>query len=139
MRKIQIKSKKSIETKLHLVKLVKDYTDLSLKDSKDICDRLSYKIGHIEFITISEDKNPLDFIKEINSSFSGVFEINGGIVTKRDHNLLLLGIGEKEDYIKHILLWCDAHKREELLIKCLNIIPKENLQDLLSELNLFEG
>jgi hypothetical protein len=136
MKKIKLKLNKPISLKLQFVKLIKDYTNLGLKESKAVCDELHQDLNKIVEIEIPNNKDIKEFIKELKNHFNEDISVNGGIEFIRNHNLLILGIGEKEDYINHILDWGDYDGKEKFLKRILEFVTKEDLQKILLEMKI---
>lgn len=136
MKKVKLKLNKSVSSKLQFVKIIKDYTELGLKESKNVVDTLHADMSKSVEITISNDKNVEDFIGEMRLHLKDEVSINGGIKFQRNHNLLSLGLGEKEDYIEHILEWSNIQNDEDFFRKVLELLPKENLEKLVGEIKV---
>lgn len=136
MKKVKLKLNKSVSSKLQFVKIIKDHTGLGLRDSKGVVDDLHTDMSKSVEITISTDKNVEDFIREIKFHLKDEVSINGGIKFQRNHNLLSLGLGEKEDYIEHILEWSNIQNDGEFFRKVLELLPKENLEKLVGEIKV---
>jgi hypothetical protein len=101
-RSIRIKLISPTANKLQLVKLIKDCSNLGLKDSKDICDRLHN--GEVQIFEVRKNDN-INYAKKFREDIincGGNFQINGGLEFQRNYKILELGIGENSDYIDFI-------------------------------------
>ena len=103
--RVRIKLVSPTTQKLAMVKIVKNYTGLGLKEAKDIVDTLhAYPNKSIE-IDLSKDlvvnENVIANAKSFSKALDGVdgtFLINGGVQYERNKKILDLGIGTEEDY-----------------------------------------
>jgi hypothetical protein len=89
---VEVKQTGTINNKLALVKMIKDYTKWGLKESKDWVDSLS--IGKIQYIDVS---NPVNFEHELNQIGGVKCDSKSRI---RQKKLLDIGIGELSDKIE---------------------------------------
>ena len=99
---IKLKLIEKVESKLQLVKLIKDCSGLGLRESKDICDNLH--AGMTQTFEVRQDgivNYANKFRKELNIC-GGKFQVSGGTEFQREFKMLDLGIGENEDYIEFI-------------------------------------
>jgi hypothetical protein len=136
MKKVKLKLNKIVSLKLQFVKTIKDYTGLGLREAKFVVDDLHADMSKSVEITISNNKNVDDLIKEIKLYLKDEVSVNGGLEFQRNHNLLSLGIGEKEDYIEHILEWSNIQNDEKFFRKVLEHVSKENLEKLVGEIKV---
>ena len=102
--RIRIQLIEPCKNKLYFVKLIKDCTDLGLKDSKEVCDRLHNRPDIIEEIVVKDslDENGLHYSRKfINGmkNVEGKFNVNGGLQWDRNIKMLSLGIADESDYI----------------------------------------
>lgn len=136
--------KSSIQSKLKLVKAVKVVTGLGLKEAKGIVDNLR-KIGDVVEFEINENFTSFNgdkahqveaykyLVKEISECGDEV-TINGGIQWKRDIKMLLIGIGEREDYVNFIKDYAslgDNRFYDKIIMK----LSKNSLRELVKEIN----
>jgi len=101
-RSIRIKLISPISNRLKFVKLIKECSNLSLRDSRDICDRLHN--GEIQIFEVRENDN-INYAKKFREDIidcGGNFQVSGGIEFQRNYKILELGIGEDSDYIDFI-------------------------------------
>ena len=131
--KVKLQIKKNCQTKLMLVKILKNHTGLGLKDSKDICDilhELPYR--PVEFLLDTPvDINPNDYAKSFREELSEMgleFDMSGGTDFERNRKLLMLGLGDKEDYVS--FLEENIINQRELLTLALNKLSKDDLKEI---------
>lgn len=91
--------------KLNMVKIVKDFTGLGLKEAKDVVDTLHTYPSKIIEVDLSnaltkdgDVSTPKSFSKALDTLIDGKFLVNGGIQWERNKKILDLGIGTQEDY-----------------------------------------
>jgi len=104
MKKIQIKLIEPCTQKLLFVRLIKECSNLGLKESKDICDRLHSFPGQIQSFEVRDD-DALNYAKKFRQDIidcGGKFQVSGGIEFQRNYKMLELGIGDNSDYIDFI-------------------------------------
>lgn len=124
-------------SKLNLVKSLKDLTGLGLRDSKNIIDELHY--GREQIIIL----NTRDDVKTLKKEFNdyGKFQINGGVDHDRNIQLLSLGLGETQEYIDEIsdriFFQLDDENSKLILNFALSKLTEENLIEILNESNSF--
>lgn len=124
-------------SKLQLVKSLKDLTGLGLRDSKNIIDELHY--GREQIIIL----NTRDDVKTLKKEFNdyGKFQINGGVDHDRNIQLLSLGLGETQEYIDEIsdriFFQLDDENSKLILNFALSKITQDNLIEILNESNSF--
>lgn len=120
-------------TKLMFVKILRDYTELGLKDTKEICDRLHempYKPIEIDIKDSDVDQLRQDLLNiELN------FIMNGDRRFERERKLLTLGLGEKEDYISFFVECGDLFdNQKEILNLALNKLSVEDLNEIFGKI-----
>lgn len=120
-------------TKLMFVKILKDYTELGLKETKEICDRLHempYKPIEIDIKDSDVDQLRQDLLNiELN------FIMNGDRKFERERKLLALGLGEKEDYISFFVECGDLFdNQKEILNLALNKLSVEDLNEIFGKI-----
>lgn len=133
--KVRLKLNKSCDSKLKFVKILKDYTGCGLKDSKDICDYLHetpYK--PVEFLLDVKDLSDVDSFRNSLLEMGLDFELTGGTVHERNKKLLLLGIGEKEDYVQ--FLEEALIDQREVISLLLNKLSKDDLKDIFNNIKM---
>lgn len=131
--KVKLQIKKNCQTKLMLVKILKNHTGLGLKDSKDICDRLhELPYRPVEFLLDTPvDINPNEYAKSFKEELSEMgleFDMSGGTDFERNRKLLMLGLGDKEDYVS--FLEENLIDQKELLNLVLNKLSKDDLKEI---------
>jgi hypothetical protein len=139
--KVKLKLLKPIQTKLMFVKLVKDCTNLGLKDSKEICEIL-HESKKIEFDVVDFEKFKLG-LKDMCQD--GDIILNGGTSYLRNMKILSIGVADKNDYIdfiseyfeesnfdnsKNILILALQKLHEKDLIEIFEKIKEENDSNL---------
>ena len=131
--KVKLQIKKNCQTKLMLVKILKNNTGLVLKDSKDICDKLhELPYRPVEFLLDTPvDINPNEYAKSFKEELSEMgleFDMSGGTDFERNRKLLMLGLGDKEDYVS--FLEENLIDQKELLNLVLNKLSKDDLKEI---------
>lgn len=131
--KVKLQIKKNCQTKLMFVKILKNHTGLGLKESKEICDRLhELPYRPVEFLLdVPVDINPNDYAKSFREELSEMdleFDMSGGTDFERNRKLLMLGLGEKEDYVS--FLEEAMINQKELLTLALNKLCKDDLKEI---------
>ena len=99
---VRIKLIENCPNKLIFVRLIKDCSNLGLKESKDICDRLH--AGEVQTFEARED-DAVNYAKKFRQdivSCGGKFQVSGGVEFQRNYKMLQLGIGDDSDYIDFI-------------------------------------
>lgn len=92
--------------KLQLVKLIKDCSELGLKESKDICDRLHSYPGTVQIFEVRHENTGINYAKKFRDEIKncgGEFIVSGGTEFIRDFKILELGIGDNQDYADFIV------------------------------------
>lgn len=115
------------------VKILKDYTGLGLRDSKDICDILhEFPYRPVEFLLDPPaDILPNEYAKSFREELSEMgleFDMSGGTDFERNRKLLVLGLGDKEDYVS--FLQEELINQKELLNLVLNKLSKDDLKEI---------
>ncbi len=100
---IKLKLIEKAESKLQLVKLIKDCSGLGLRESKDICDNLH--AGMTQTFETRQDGivNYAKKFREEIKNCGGKFIVSGGTEFLREFKMLDLGIGDNEDYADFIV------------------------------------
>lgn len=127
--KVNMMLRENCLNKLMFVKILKDYTELGLKDSKDICDRLhEMPYRPIEIDIKDSDVNQL---RQDLLSIDLNFIMNGDKKFERERKLLALGLGEKEDYVSFFVECGDLFENQkEILNLALNKLSVEDLKEI---------
>ena len=124
-------------SKLQLVKSLKDLSGLGLRDSKNIIDELHY--GREQTIILNSRDDARTLKKQFNDY--GKFQINGGVDHDRNIQLLSLGLGETQEYIDEIsdriFFQLDDENSKLMLNFALSKITQDNLIEILNESNSF--
>lgn len=135
--KIRIKSKKALKgSKLMFVKLIKEYSGLGLKDSKDLCDPLFESNSQLEF-ELSEERFNLNYTQILIRLKKELYEIDDCLLlvnNNRNAKLLSLGLGEKKEYI-NFLSENISFLNDEEIKDFLNILNKDKLIKLTNKIN----
>jgi len=131
--KINLMLRENCPTKLMFVKILKEYTELGLKDTKDICDRLHempYKPIEIDIKDSDVDRLRQDLLNiDLN------FIMNGDRRFERERKLLTLGLGEKEDYVSFFVECGDLFdNQKEILNLALNRLSMEDLKEIFGKI-----
>ena len=142
--RIRIQLIEPCKNKLYFVKLIKDCTDLGLKDSKELCDRLHNRPDIIEEIVVKDslDENGLHYSRKfINGmkNVEGKFNVNGGLQWDRNIKMLSLGIADESDYIDFTNEFLIDNRNLEvsgtILRFALSKLSKDELQEVFTEIN----
>ncbi len=141
MRRLRIKLLSKCDSKLQVVKLIKDCTGLGLKQSKDIADEMFNKIGLVKEIELVEPYlkegktfNPFEEFTTKIKDF-GNFQVTGGLSWERDSKMLGIGIGELEDYLNFISEFMSYNNLDENKMILESIFSKLNKEDLVEIFN----
>jgi hypothetical protein len=126
--KVKIKLKNiqnPITSKLNFVKMVKDLTGYGLKESKDICDDIHRSIPkEIEVLDVE------NFIKQMTQNFGDYVDVYHPAYD-RDLKILLVGVGDKTDYVDAIIKLIE--RNPDRLNTILKRFEKEDLIEILTE------
>jgi hypothetical protein len=137
MYKIRIKMLEPSNSKLHLVKTLKDLSDLGLREAKNIVDDLHSGLTTQVFLKKREDVNILK--KSFNEW--GKFTITGGVEYERNIQLLSLELGENQEYVDEIsdriFFQLDDETSKLLLNFALSKLSRQQLIQLFNESNSF--
>jgi hypothetical protein len=136
MNKIRVKLLKC-DYKLSFIRLIKVCTGLGLRDSKDIADELFNSPGLYKEITLLENEVVdgvhynyyKDFIEEIHKL--GEFEVIGGLSWERNLKMLVLGIGDLDEYTSFLSEYMSFNNSEDNKIILEKIISKLKKEDLI--------
>jgi hypothetical protein len=136
MNKIRVKLLKC-DSKLSFIRLIKVCTGLGLRDSKDIADELFNSPGLYKEITLLENEVVdgvhynyyKDFIEEIHKL--GEFEVIGGLSWERNLKMLVLGIGDLDEYTSFLSEYMSFNNSEDNKIILEKIISKLKKEDLI--------
>jgi len=144
-RKIRIKLLSECKNKLQVVKLIKDCTELGLKDSKDIADEMFNHIGLVKEIELREPYikdgktfNPYDEFKKNIHNF-GDFQVTGGLSWERDAKMLGIGVGDVEDYANFVSDYMSYNNSDEnrmILEVLFSKLKKEDLVELVNQIKI---
>jgi hypothetical protein len=130
---VRIKLIAGCTNKLQFVKLIKDCSNLGLKESKDICDRLH--AGEIQTFEARED-DAVNYARKFRQDIvncGGKFQVSGGVEFQRDYKMLELGIGDDSDYVDFIsesIFQNNLENSEEFLKFVLSKFNREQLVEL---------
>ncbi len=140
-RKVRISCIEGTRSKLALVKMIKEFSNLGLKDSKDIVDRIHYTLSIPVEFELSENKTTLDLINELKN-IDGKFLVNGGTQWQRAKKMLDLGIGTEEEYSEFISeyivnnMYDDPTKSIEFLKSIFSKFDKGQLESIFKNLKI---
>jgi hypothetical protein len=140
-RKIRMKLLSECKNKLQVVKLIKDCTELGLKDSKWIADEMFNYIGLVKEIDLREPYikegktfNPYEeFTKNIQTF--GHFHVTGGLSWERDAKMLGIGVGDVEDYANFVSEYMSYNNSDENKIILEVLFSKLDKKDLVELVN----
>lgn len=138
-RKVQLKLKSRVNSKLAFVKIVKEYTSWGLKDAKFYADRLfeDFEKGRGRFseLELENPQNFKSFLSDLKDIGVDAY-VTGGTQWDRDFKMLSLGIGEKEDYINFIseYIRCMPYEDNPILGMALSMLNKDQLNDIINKI-----
>jgi len=142
--KIRIRLIEPCKNKLYFVKLIKDCTELGLKDSKEVCDRLHDRPGIIEEIIVKDslDENGIHYSRKFIESMKNIegrFSVTGGTQWQRNIKMLSLGIADESEYIdftnEFLIDNRNLEVSENILRFALSKLSKDELQEVFTEIN----
>ena len=127
-------------TKLALVRLVKEFAEIGLKDSKDIVDRLENYNDTVEFdyvgkiIELSEKLS--SFRRELDYLPNAKYIVTClGIEMEREQKLLSLGFGQRDECIDFLSDYMKMFRNfDDVLKLTLSYLSDEELADVISKL-----
>ena len=105
--------------------MVKDLTKYGLKESKDICDDIHRNIQ--KEIEVLDSEN---FIKEMRKNFGDYVDVYHPAYD-RDLKILLVGVGDKTDYVDAIIKLIE--RNPDKMDKILKRFEKEDLIEILTD------
>ena len=129
---------------LKFVKLIKDCTDLGLKDSKEVSYILHFNPHIIQEIITKDgvDENGVSYSRKFINGMKevdGKFNITGGLQWDRNIKMLSLGIADESDYIdftnEFLIDNRNLEVSENILRLALSKLSKGDLQEIFSEIN----
>ena len=140
-RRIRMKLLSKCDSKLQVVKLIKDCSGLGLRESKDIADEMFNHIGLVKEIDLIEpyikdgkNFNPYEeFTKNINQF--GDFQVTGGLSWQRDAKMLGIGVGDIEDYVNFLSDYMSYNNTDENKTILENLFSKLDKKDLVELVN----
>ena len=144
-RKIRMKLLSYCENKLQVVKLIKDCTDLGLRDSKHIADDMFNHIGLVKEIELRDPyiregktfNSYEEFTKKIQDF--GHFHVTGGLSWERDSKMLAIGVGDVEDYANFVSEYMSYNSSDEnrmILEVLFSKLEKEDLVELVNKIKI---
>ena len=116
-----------ITSKLNFVKMVKDLTGYGLKESKDVCDDIHFCASNQREIEVLDVEN---FIKQMTQNFGDYIDVYNPFYD-RDLKILLVGVGDKTDYVDAIIKLIE--RNPDKMDKILKRFEKEDLIEILTE------
>jgi hypothetical protein len=127
-------------SKLALVKLVKEFAEIGLKDSKDIVDRLENYNDTVEF----EYEGKINNLTERLSSFRRELDYlpNAkyivtclGVEMEREQKLLSLGLGQRDECVAFLSDYMKMFRNfDDVLKLTFSYLTDEELADVISKL-----
>jgi hypothetical protein len=134
--KVNLMLRERCLNKLMFVKIVKEYTELGLKEAKDICDKLHetpYRPVQIDLYP--KMSGAVDRLKQDLLDIDLKFIMDGDKGFERERKLLTLGLGEKEDYISFFVEFGDLlDNQKEILNLALSKLSMEDLKEIFSKI-----
>lgn len=145
MRKLRIKLLSKCDNKLQVVKLIKDCTELGLRESKDLVDSMFDNIGLVREIELREpyfrEGKLFNTYEELTTKIKefGDFYVTGGLSWERNVKMLGLGIGELEDYVTFVsdyMTYNNSEVNKVILESLFNKLKKEDLVELVNQIKI---
>jgi hypothetical protein len=135
MRTIRIRCV-NCKNKLAFVKLLKECSDLGLKEAKDIADTIFDNVSMFAEVELSEPftDNYRKFTTEIKNI--GSFEIWGGVEWERELKMLQLSVGEVDEYVDFLSDWSFHSGDKQFFKTLLSKLDKETLVELTKQIEL---
>jgi hypothetical protein len=135
MRTIRIRCV-NCKSKLAFVKLLKECSDLGLKEAKDIADIIFDNSSVFAEVELSEPftDNYRKFTTEIKNI--GSFEIWGGVEWERELKMLQLSVGEVDEYVDFLSDWSFHSGDKQFFKTLLSKLDKETLVELTKQIEL---
>ena len=144
---IRMQLKQDVGSKLAFVKLIKECTDLGLKDSKWICDELQDNLRKGK--KVYKEIHLKGGVDGLGSSYIKVFQkgvtdlgidafMTGGLAWERNFKMLSLGIGEQSDYSDFIVEYVNSIEREQgkdIIGLMIDKLDKKDLEDIFSKIS----
>ena len=125
------------DSKLQLVKLIKDCTGWGLLESKYIADDLFNSPDVYREIILQESKVDSsgvfqDYYKKFTTEIGdiGDFKINGGLSWERDLKMLSLGLGDLEEYTNFLAEYISMNNSDDNKVMLQRIFTKLKKEDL---------
>ena len=144
---IRMQLKQQVVSKLAFVKLIKECTDLGLKDAKFIADDLQSNLerGH----KIYKEIHLKGGVDGLGNSYIRIFQkgivdlgidafMTGGLVWERNFKMLSLGIGEVSDYSDFIIEYVNSIDREhgkDIIGFMVDKLSKKDLEEIFSNIS----
>lgn len=128
--KVKIKLKNlnnPITPKLHFVKMIMHLTSYGARESKDLCDDIHSYGSNQREIEVLDAEN---FIKEMGEKFGDFVDVYHPAYD-RDLKILLVGVGNEDDYIDGIAKLIEGNP--DKLKTILKRFEKEDLIEILTE------
>ena len=146
--KIEIKLIKPCSARLLFVKILKDYTDLGLRDAKILCDNLhsnpgvSFKV-EIDWPSGTIDTNDGNCVRKFIDDLKecgGELVVNGGTEWLRHYKVLSIGLGDKKEYSdfisNHIYDNRNIGETKELIDFMIDKLSKEEISELFKKIKV---
>jgi len=142
-RTLRIKLLEPTPNKLAFVKLIKDCSELGLRESKDLCDELHSSPHLVQDMPVKCEQylGDIDYSKKFISEIKNVggkFLVNGGIQWERNVKMLKLGIGDESDYSEFIkdYILNGLEDSENLLTLALSKLSDKDIKEVFNKINL---
>jgi len=123
----------SFPNKLTFIKILNSLSSNGLYSCKDSIDRLFSEKKPI-IIDVLDSKSFIDEVKAIDD-YDVLNILDLGTSYYRDLNILKLGIGDKKEYVDFIMTYYEQLSDKNFLIKILSRLDKNNLKDIVVEMN----
>jgi hypothetical protein len=133
--KVNIMLRERCLNKLMFVKILRNYTELGLKETKEICDKLHETPYKPVQIDLYPKMSGVDRLKQDLLDIDLKFIMDGDKGFERERKLLTLGLGEKEDYISFFVEFEDLFdNQKEILNLALNKLSIEDLKEIFGKI-----
>ncbi len=134
--KVNLMLRERCLNKLMLVKILKDYTGLGLREAKDVCDAL-HETPHrpVEIELLPDASHSVDVLKQDLLGIDLKFIMAGDTSFERERKMLGIGLGEKQDYISFFLECGDLiENQKEILNLALDMLSEEDIKEIFGKI-----
>lgn len=128
----------SSKLKLNFVKLLKKFTDLGLKECKELCDNL-HDFPQVYQTLEVKTENLMEFSIELKKV--GEFKHTGDTDWQRNLQILKLGLGSCNDYIEFVedYIQYNFDNSKNIVNFILSKLSKEQIIDVFEQINIYNN